>query len=188
MIMTHYMELLSMNQPWNLIIFMFAPMVLAETVLASEIFSLLYHGEISKTWQSIRHGVSIFLSLFFVVVTAYLLTMYVPNIHWRGAIDYIAVGAYILAVIPAILLLLQEMHVLGKSWQDKKKIFCHVMFLFLFVAFTHLAMVFGMADPQLAGYVPEQPAHGTHSMMQQPMDPNMDHSHMGHGDIGHNMP
>ena len=35
MVMTHYMELLSLHQPWFLILFMLVPMVLAETILAS---------------------------------------------------------------------------------------------------------------------------------------------------------
>jgi hypothetical protein len=41
MTMTHYMELLAANQPWNLIIFMGIPIVLAETVAISELY-LLY--------------------------------------------------------------------------------------------------------------------------------------------------
>lgn len=41
------------------------------------------------------------------------------------------------------------------------------------VIFTHFAMVFGMADPQLAGYMPaNQPMQMNHSMM--------DHSSMNH--------
>lgn len=32
MVMTHYMELLSLHSPWFLILFMLVPMVLAETI------------------------------------------------------------------------------------------------------------------------------------------------------------
>lgn len=38
--MTHYMELLATNQPWNLIIFMAIPVILAETVAVTELFIL----------------------------------------------------------------------------------------------------------------------------------------------------
>lgn len=38
--MTHYMELLATNQPWNLIIFMPIPVVLAETVAITERYVL----------------------------------------------------------------------------------------------------------------------------------------------------
>lgn len=35
--MTHYMELLATNQPWNLILFMAIPVILAETIAVSEL-------------------------------------------------------------------------------------------------------------------------------------------------------
>lgn len=38
MVMTHYMELLSLHEPWFLILFMLVPMVLAETILAAGAF------------------------------------------------------------------------------------------------------------------------------------------------------
>lgn len=36
--MTHYMELLATNQPWNLLIFMAVPIVLAETIAVTELY------------------------------------------------------------------------------------------------------------------------------------------------------
>lgn len=39
--MTHYMELLAVNQPWNLILFMAIPVILAETVAISELYLLI---------------------------------------------------------------------------------------------------------------------------------------------------
>lgn len=47
--MTHYMELLADNQPWNLILFMAIPVILAETVAITELFILYsrqYHGSV----------------------------------------------------------------------------------------------------------------------------------------------
>ena len=38
--MTHYMELLAVNQPWNLIIFMAIPIILAETLAITEFYLL----------------------------------------------------------------------------------------------------------------------------------------------------
>ena len=38
--MTHYMELLAVNQPWNLIIFMAIPVILAETLAITELYVL----------------------------------------------------------------------------------------------------------------------------------------------------
>jgi hypothetical protein len=39
--MTHYMQLLATNQPWNLIIFMAIPVILAEFIAVTELVILL---------------------------------------------------------------------------------------------------------------------------------------------------
>lgn len=38
--MTHYMELLATNQPWNLLIFMAVPVICAETLAITELIIL----------------------------------------------------------------------------------------------------------------------------------------------------
>ena len=45
--MTHYMELLSLNQPYNLILYMVIPMGLAELLVAMEFFTM-YHMDSGK--------------------------------------------------------------------------------------------------------------------------------------------
>lgn len=42
--MTHYMELLASNQPWNLILFMAIPVILAEAVAITELY-ILFTGK-----------------------------------------------------------------------------------------------------------------------------------------------
>lgn len=109
MVMTHYMELLSLHSPWFLILFMLVPMVLAETILASGAFSLLYKDHRSEKWDSLSHICGIILGVFFIIATVYIVTSYVPTIQWRGPIDYVSIWAYVLGVIPAVLILLQEL-------------------------------------------------------------------------------
>lgn len=176
MVMTHYMELLSLHEPWFLILFMLVPMVLAETILASGAFSLLYKDSRSEKWDSLSHVCGLILGVFFIVATVYIVTSYVPTIQWRGPIDYISIWAYVLGVIPAALILLQELGLIFKGLDATAKIKKHIVLMILFVLFTHLAMVFGMADPQLAGYVPPK------QNMQMQMNGNMpmDHSQMNH--------
>lgn len=177
MVMTHYMELLSLHEPWFLILFMLVPMVLAETILASGAFSLLYKDSRSEKWDSLSHVCGLILGVFFIVATVYIVTSYVPTIQWRGPIDYISIWAYVLGVIPAVLILLQELGIIFKSSDSTAKIKKHIVLMILFILFTHLAMVFGMADPQLAGYVPPK-----QNNMQMQMNGNMpmDHSQMNH--------
>ena len=181
MVMTHYMELLSLHEPWFLILFMLVPMVLAETILASGAFSLLYKDSRSEKWDSLSHVCGLILGVFFIVATVYIVTSYVPTIQWRGPIDYISIWAYVLGVIPAVLILLQELGIIFKSSDSTAKIKKHIILMILFVLFTHLAMVFGMADPQLAGYVPPK------QNMQMQMNGNMpmDHSQMDHSQMNH---
>ena len=181
MVMTHYMELLSLHEPWFLILFMLVPMVLAETILASGAFSLLYKDSRSEKWDSLSHVCGLILGVFFIVATVYIVTSYVPTIKWRGPIDYISIWAYVLGVIPAALILLQELGIIFKSSDSTAKIKKHIVLMILFVLFTHLAMVFGMADPQLAGYVPPK------QNMQMQMNGNMpmDHSQMDHSQMNH---
>lgn len=182
MVMTHYMELLSLHEPWFLILFMLVPMVLAETILASGAFSLLYKDSRSEKWDSLSHVCGLILGVFFIVATVYIVTSYVPTIQWRGPIDYISIWAYVLGVIPAVLILLQELGLIFKGLDATAKIKKHIVLMILFVLFTHLAMVFGMADPQLAGYVPPK-----QNNMQMQMNGNMpmDHSQMDHSQMNH---
>lgn len=182
MVMTHYMELLSLHEPWFLILFMLVPMVLAETILAAGAFSLLYKDSRSEKWDSLSHVCGLILGVFFIVATVYIVTSYVPTIQWRGPIDYISIWAYVLGVIPAVLILLQELGIIFKGLDTTAKIKKHIVLMILFVLFTHLAMVFGMADPQLAGYVPPK-----QNNMQMQMNGNMPmgHSQMDHSQMNH---
>lgn len=182
MVMTHYMELLSLHEPWFLILFMLVPMVLAETILAAGAFSLLYKDSRSEKWDSLSHVCGLILGVFFIVATVYIVTSYVPTIQWRGPIDYISIWAYVLGVIPAVLILLQELGIIFKGLDTTAKIKKHIVLMILFVLLTHLAMVFGMADPQLAGYVPPK-----QNNMQMQMNGNMpmDHSQMDHSQMDH---
>ena len=185
MVMTHYMELLSLHSPWFLILFMLVPMVWAETILASGAFSLLDKDHRSEKWDSLSHVCGIILGVFFIIATVYIVTSYVPTIQWRGPIDMVSIWAYVLGVIPAVLILLQELGIIFKNQDSTSKIKNHIVLMILFVLFTHLAMVFGMADPKLAGYVPTQQEMQMHDNMQMDMNMPMDHSQMNHGQMNH---
>ena len=49
--MTHYMELLAVNQPWNLLIFMAVPVVLAETLAITEFYLLFTRNCVFQRWR-----------------------------------------------------------------------------------------------------------------------------------------
>ena len=98
--MTHYMELLATNQPWNLIIFMAIPVVLAETVAITELY-LLYTRKFDGWVRNLNRAAGILVGLYFIGVIAYLLVNAVLPITqagaWRTVIDVIAFVGYPLA-------------------------------------------------------------------------------------------
>ena len=152
MSMTHYMELLAVNQPWNLILFMAIPIVLAETVAITELFILFsrqFHGAV----RNINRTASIAGGLYFVGVFGYLmLTAVIPltaSGQWRGPADVIAVAAYLLGIVPLLSLALLDLGLLGRGLSDEQKLKQHAMWVAVFLVVAHIAMIFGMLDPSL---------------------------------------
>ncbi|HWR09605.1 DUF6803 family protein [Sporomusa sp.] len=157
--MTHYMELLAVNQPWNLIIYMLIPVALAEALVATEffvVFNRLKSGPM-RIWNK---WLGIILGFYFLGVFLNLGVTVVPNIQWRGAADILAVGAYLSGVIPLFSIALLELGIIGKGKPDDDKMKLHFILLTVFLVVAHVAMVFGMLDPQLMGWNPGQ--NGTH--------------------------
>lgn len=176
MVMTNYMDLLAQNQPWNLILFMVVPVVLAESLVATE-FMMAYRGpEKAGGWKSWNHGLSILAGVYFAGVVLYLLTRVVPGLAWKGWTDELAIGAYLLGIVPFGALALMELGVIGRGLEPRKKLLHHFGWLVVFLIVSHVAMVFGMVDPTLTGY---QPAPAMmHQMGGMPMQ---------HGSMQHNM-
>jgi hypothetical protein len=154
MSMTHYMELLATNQPWNLILFMAIPIVLAETVVVTELY-LLYTRNLDGFVRQINRWAGILVGFYFVPASLYvLITAALPLSFrggWRGWIDQTAVWCYLAGVIPLLGIALLEVGALFKSAMPEKKLMIHACFVALFLVLGHVAMVFGMLDPALAG-------------------------------------
>jgi hypothetical protein len=95
MSMTHYMELLATNQPWNLIIFMAIPVILAETLAITELI-ILFSRNLTGRAKLINKLAGITAGVYFTGVFIYLFTHAVIPLSstggWRGPADVIAVG------------------------------------------------------------------------------------------------
>jgi len=154
MIMTHYMELLAANQPWNLIMYMAIPVILAEALTATEFVIVFFRGSNAGGWKIWNRWIGIVLGFYFLGVFFYLITSVVPNIQWRGLADIIAVGAYLLCVIPLFAITLLELGVIGKNKSEDAKMKLHFFILIGFLVVTHIAMIFGMLDPTVMGWNP----------------------------------
>lgn len=150
--MTHYMELLASNQPWNLLIFMVVPVICAETLAITEFIILLSRNMKGKA-KSINRATGIFAGIYFLGIFIYLfINVVVPLTAtggWRGPADVIAVGFYLLGIIPLLGLTLLELGIIGKNQDENGKLKLHAALVGTYLIFAHIAMIFGMLNPQL---------------------------------------
>lgn len=152
--MTHYMELLATNQPWNLIIFMAIPVILAEYIAITEL-QVLFTRNMTSIWRTTNRYASIAAGIYFTGIFIYLLiTAVIPltvNDGWRGPADVIAVGFYLLGVVPLGGMALLELGLIGKGLDGNAQLKWHAIFVAIFLVVAHVAMIFGMLNPALLG-------------------------------------
>ena len=197
--MTHYMELLSLDQPYNLILYMVIPMGLAELLVAMEFFTM-YHMDSGKNanFKAVSKFVGIVLGVYFTALVIYFLAKIYPTIKWRGYADVIAIYSYLIGVIPLLGITLLELNLIYKNASQKAKLKLHFCLLIFFLIVGHVAMIFGMVDPTITGYkandgamdmqmnmpmnMPaDMPMHDHHKMMMQNMsEDNSTNMHMHH--------
>lgn len=150
--MTHYMELLAQNQPWNLIIFMAIPVILAETVAVTELF-ILFSRNLTGGLRKLNKIAGLILGIYFLGVFIYLFkTAVIPltvGMGWRGIADVLAVGSYLFGVVPLFGISLLEIGVIGRGRTEEEKLKLHAVFVAIFLVVAHVAMIFGMLDPNL---------------------------------------
>jgi hypothetical protein len=160
--MTHYMELLATNQPWNLLLFMAVPVVLAETVAITELY-ILYTRRYDNVAGSLNRFASIVGGVYFTGVFAYLFANAVVPLTtgggWRGPADVIAVGAYLSGIVPLLGLALVDLRVIGRAWPDARRLMLHAGLVGLFLVVAHVAMIFGMLDPNVLSAVAAPAGH-----------------------------
>ncbi|HEX3030661.1 MAG TPA: DUF6803 family protein [Bacillota bacterium] len=151
--MTHYMELLATNQPWNLLIFMAVPVILAETLAITELV-ILFTRKLQGGIRTLNKAAGIIAGPYFTGIFVYLLINAVIPLTtgggWRGPFDVLAVGFYLSGIIPFLGLTLLEFNVLGRGQDEVGKLKLHVIFVGIFLVVAHVAMIFGMLNPELA--------------------------------------
>ena len=163
--MTHYMELLAVNQPWNLLIFMAIPIVLAETVAITELY-LLYTRDYGGQVRTLNKMASITVGVYFAGVFLYLLFKAVIPLttggSWRGPADVIAVLSYLAGVIPLGALALIDLGLIAKDRDEHSRMGLHATMVGVFLVVGHIAMIFGMMDPAVLGAPAASNPHAGH--------------------------
>ena len=154
MSMTHYMELLATNQPWNLLLFMAVPVILAETVAVTELI-VLFTRAFDGTARLVNRWAGIFVGIYFAGVFVYLTLNAASPLTagggWRGPIDVIAVGFYLLGIVPLGGIALLELGLIGMDRDQLGKLKLHAWLVGMFLVTAHIAMIAGMLDPDVLG-------------------------------------
>ena len=150
--MTHYMELLATNQPWNLIIFMAIPVILAETIAVTELV-ILFGRNLTGSLRKVNKAASIIVGLYFTGIFIYLLINAVIPLTvtggWRGFADVVAVGFYLSGIVPLLGMALLDMGIIARKRDEVAKLKLHATFVGVFLVVAHIAMIFGMLNPKL---------------------------------------
>jgi len=184
------MDLLMQNSPWNLIFFMAIPVILAEAAVIAELWIPHANNAVNENRLRLiyRLGGSL-CGLAFVFIEIYLITtVFIPltvSGDWRTWVDFLAVTSYLLAGIPMILLGLMNARVLWRKAIKQSRDKISMILLASFLVLAHVAMIFGMVDPGVAGYTPKQGTAQIHQHTptaphQMPAESMNNHNHEGH--------
>lgn len=157
MTMTHYMELLATNQPWNLLLFMAIPVILAETIAVTEL-AILFGRNLNGSLRKLNKIAGIIAGFYFTGVFIYLFINAVIPLTatggWRGFTDVLAVGFYLSGIIPLLGMALLEIGAIGKNKTELDKLKLHATFVGMFLIVAHIAMIFGMLSPDVFAMTP----------------------------------
>lgn len=150
--MTHYMSLLAENQPWNLIIFMAIPVIMAETLTITEFFIIFNRTE-KGGLKTLNKVIGIFDGFYFTGIFIYLLFNAVIPLTktggWHTWVDVVAVGFYLSGVFFLLPIALMELGIIFKNKTANEKIKIHFILVGGFLVVAHIAMIFGMVDPSI---------------------------------------
>ncbi|WP_368489350.1 DUF6803 family protein [Clostridium sp. BJN0013] len=160
--MTHYMSLLMDNQPWNLIIFMVIPVVCAELLTITEFF-IIYNKIEKGGIKTLNKIIGIFDGIYFTGIFIYLfVNVVIPlttNNGWHTWVDVIAVLSYLSGVIFLVPITLIELGILFKTKSSNDKLKIHFILISGFLIVAHIAMIFGMVNPEIISNMPGMNMH-----------------------------
>ena len=170
--MTHYMEL--MMGSWHmLVLFMAAPMLLAECYVVSEILLLIkprQGGALAAFNKASAYAAALGIAL----LSGCVALQFSSVVAWRTWVDAVSALAYVAAGLPFIYVGLLEAGLVARSrtavWKGRSAVAAVVVYLVL----SHAAMVFGMFDPVQFGWRASDDMHLTHGAHVMP------ETHAGH--------
>lgn len=163
---THYMGLLMINQPLNLLWFMAGPALIVEGIAIIGMIGAYrpaarrWTGPLVSLGNLLAGPLMLSASLHVLLNLVIRLT---ASGLWRGPADWIAIGLLLAQTVPMLMLTTLEVQAVAgvvdhadpeATRRHRRR---HAAWLASAMALIHLAMIFGMVDPRLMGWV--GPAH-----------------------------
>jgi hypothetical protein len=136
------------------------PVICAETITITEFF-IIFNRIRGGALRALNKITSIFVGLYFTGIFIYLLnTAVIPlttSGGWHTWVDVVAVGFYLGGVIFLLPLALLELGIIfkNKTYEEKMKI--HFILVGGFLVVAHIAMIFGMVNPDIIGNMTGMP-------------------------------
>jgi hypothetical protein len=150
------------NQPWNIIIFMAIPVICAETLTITEffiIFKKIKEGGI----RTLNKFVGIFDGFYFTGIFIYLFfNVAIPltiSKGWHTWVDVVAVSFYLVGFIFLLPVALMELGLIFKNKTAEEKMKIHFMLIGGFLVVNHIAMIFGMVNPEIINNMSTMPSN-----------------------------
>jgi uncharacterized membrane protein YozB (DUF420 family) len=127
------------------------PVICAETLAITELI-ILFTRNLAGTAKKISKVTGIFAGIYFLGIFVYLFINAVIPLTltgvWRGPADVVAVGFYLSGVIPFLGMALLDTGLIEKQRTELGKLKLHAIFVGIFLVVAHVAMIFGMLNPE----------------------------------------
>lgn len=143
---------MQLHSPGICLFFMAIPVICAETLAITELIVLFTRNFTGKA-KKVSKATGIFAGLYFLGIFIYLMVNAVIPLTvsggWRGPADVIAVGFYLAGIVPFLGMTLLEINLIGRSRNETDKLKLHAVLVGIFLVVAHVAMIFGMINPEL---------------------------------------
>jgi len=139
---------------------MAVPVICAEALTISEFF-IIFNKIKSGGLRTFNKVVGIFAGFYFTGVFIYLMINAVipltTTAGWHTWVDVVAVSFYLSGVVFLLPIALMELGLVFKNKTVEEKMKIHFILIGGFLVVAHIAMIFGMVNPEIIGNMSSMP-------------------------------
>ena len=153
---SHFWELLSSNQPWNLIFYFGLPLAMLLVVTATELI-VLYRQESVGTWKTVNMVAGYLGTIAFAWVFYQLASkVWIPltlhtTVRWRGWVDFAALTTYLGSFVGWLGMIATDLPWSSLRKQPKRRLLIHAGFLGWLLSLTLVGVFLALLDSRTLG-------------------------------------